>query len=385
MITFHLYLFVFSLMLFLLRHRINYSHRRWLIAGVILASVLVPLVKTSLPRNIGQISLVLPEVYASSQAKMNSLGAMNWLLVIWVAGSLISGLVLLSRWRKLNGVKRRALETTDESYLLHPKDEYLGAFCFGNRIFLPRNVDEHMRSHMRIHEQQHLRHFHSYERLFIELLKVVFWFNPAVYLLENAMKQLHERQADAQCTNEVDTAEYIDALLSSAMGMKGIHRFVQPFSTKKHIKTRIMMIHKKERGGFAIAMMGLCLIGMLAVQSCTKTAEAQTESTKITDKTVTSAAEYPGGMEAMFEYVGANLKYPKDEASKGTEGMVYVGFTIDANGEVKDVNIKKGLSKAFDDAAIELVESFPKWTPAMDGRTAVASELTLPIKFVLED
>ena len=53
--------------------------------------------------------------------------------------------------------------------------------------------------------------------------------------------------------------------------------------------------------------------------------------------------EYPGGMEAMFKYIGENLKYPASAKEKGIEGTVVVKFVVNKDGSISDAEILKGI------------------------------------------
>ncbi|MGB1031076.1 MAG: TonB family protein [Flavobacteriales bacterium] len=378
---FHLYLFIWAGLLWGLQNRIDYTYRKPLIFGGILFIGLISQINYSLPASM--VLVTLPEVrLAASDTQTSS--SIPWFFVVWAIGAVSSFLILLGKLNVVYSIKKRSVSKGDGCFELSTKDSSLGAFSFWNWIFIPKCEDSEMLECMLVHEQVHRKEKHSIERFIMEVLKLLFWFNPAVYLLDQTLKQFHERQADAVSLTTLNRDQYVNALLSSSFGLKSIQGFVQPFSSKKHIKTRINMIYKPKMGFAAIGLMVAAAGMLLIAQGCSKRA-GETETRHKVEGSADVQAVYPGGNEAMFEHIFANLKYPKDEASEGIEGMVVVGFIVEANGEVSNAEVKKGLGEAFDNAAIEVVESFPKWTPSMKDGAAVATELTLPIKFVLED
>jgi protein TonB len=88
--------------------------------------------------------------------------------------------------------------------------------------------------------------------------------------------------------------------------------------------------------------------------------------------------EYPGGNEALQEYISLNLKYP---ALKEVSGKVFVSFVVDKKGKVTDVRVKNEVDPALSKEAIRLVKSMPLWTPGkLDGK-AVNVQMNLPIYF----
>lgn len=64
------------------------------------------------------------------------------------------------------------------------------------------------------HEMAHIKGFHTLDILFVELLKIIFWFNPAFYLFRKAILINHEYLADEQVLNSFkDVKGYQNQLL----------------------------------------------------------------------------------------------------------------------------------------------------------------------------
>jgi TonB family protein len=92
---------------------------------------------------------------------------------------------------------------------------------------------------------------------------------------------------------------------------------------------------------------------------------------------------YPGGMEALKNYLMATVQYPEEARKKGIEGKVYVQFVITKDGKITDAIIKRGVNEALDKEALRVVNTFPDWTPGIQGGKAVNAQVTLPIEFKL--
>jgi len=88
--------------------------------------------------------------------------------------------------------------------------------------------------------------------------------------------------------------------------------------------------------------------------------------------------EYPGGNEALQEYISLNLKYP---ALKEVSGKVFVSFVVDRKGKVIDVKVKNEVDAALAKEAIRLVKAMPLWTPGKLEGKPVNVQLNLPIYF----
>ena len=98
---------------------------------------------------------------------------------------------------------------------------------------------------------------------------------------------------------------------------------------------------------------------------------------------VEEQAEFPGGMEAMYAYIGKNLKYPEAAKEKGIEGRVFVSFIIEKDGSISNILVKRAIGGGCEEAAVEMVKNMPKWKPGKQRGKTVRFQFTLPIKFEL--
>ena len=95
--------------------------------------------------------------------------------------------------------------------------------------------------------------------------------------------------------------------------------------------------------------------------------------------------EFPGGLSAMYKFMGDNINYPTVSAEAGSQGQAYVNFTIEKNGKITDVKILGGSAdKRCKKEAARVVESMPKWKPGEQGGKRVRVSYTLPVRFVLD-
>lgn len=95
-------------------------------------------------------------------------------------------------------------------------------------------------------------------------------------------------------------------------------------------------------------------------------------------------AGYPGGLEAMSNYIAKSVVYPEKAKADGVQGKVYVQFVVEPDGSVGDVTVLRGVGGECDDEALRVVRSMPKWQPAMFKGKPVRSKYVLPINFKLQ-
>ncbi len=100
---------------------------------------------------------------------------------------------------------------------------------------------------------------------------------------------------------------------------------------------------------------------------------------------VDSMPEFPGGQEALVEYLSKNIKYPEAAIEAGIQGAVYVSFTVDADGAIRDALVMRGIGGGCDEEALRVVNSMPLWEPGMQRGEAVMVKYRMPIRFRLRD
>ena len=93
---------------------------------------------------------------------------------------------------------------------------------------------------------------------------------------------------------------------------------------------------------------------------------------------------YPGGDAALMGYLRDNIKYPTVAAENGVQGRVVVGFVVERDGSITDVNILRGVDPSLDREAMRVVKNMPRWTPGKQNGSAVRVKYQVPVSFRLQ-
>lgn len=94
--------------------------------------------------------------------------------------------------------------------------------------------------------------------------------------------------------------------------------------------------------------------------------------------------EYPGGMKALFQYLGESIEYPAMAKDAHIQGKVFITFVVSRNGEITEVEVLRGIGGGCDEEAIRVVKNMPKWNPGKQRGRAVKVQYNLPINFILK-
>ena len=94
--------------------------------------------------------------------------------------------------------------------------------------------------------------------------------------------------------------------------------------------------------------------------------------------------EFPGGVNAMIQFLSTNVRYPKKAFLNEVQGKVVVSFVVSKNGSIGDAMIAKSVDPELDAEALRVVQAMPNWTPGKKNGEPVAVRYTVPIQFKLE-
>jgi periplasmic protein TonB len=93
--------------------------------------------------------------------------------------------------------------------------------------------------------------------------------------------------------------------------------------------------------------------------------------------------EFPGGKDALAKFIAENILYPEVAKKDGVQGKVFISFTVDKKGEVKDAEIARGVHDLLDNEAVRVIEELPAWKPGKQDGNVVDVRFTMPIQFAL--
>ena len=90
-----------------------------------------------------------------------------------------------------------------------------------------------------------------------------------------------------------------------------------------------------------------------------------------------------GGIGEFRQYVQKKLHYPRKAREQKLEGVVFVRFTIDTDGEVSEVKIVRGVDPLLDKEALRVIWNSPSWKTGRQRGRPVRVDFTLPVQFEL--
>jgi len=167
----------------------------------------------------------------------------------YIIGAVVLLLILLFRLYQLYRLTASQNKVVNKRYKVVYLNQSDTAFSFFNYLFIGTNANQ---AEMIIrHELVHIRQKHSADVIFIELLKIINWFNPFIYLMQHSLRAIHEYIADEITANGgTDTITYSSFLVNNAYGLGG-SAITHSFFNYNLLKKRIIMLHQKRSGKLA--------------------------------------------------------------------------------------------------------------------------------------
>jgi TonB family protein len=92
----------------------------------------------------------------------------------------------------------------------------------------------------------------------------------------------------------------------------------------------------------------------------------------------------PGNEEALYDYIGRNLRYPDSAKVNGIQGKVVVRFYVTSKGNVTGHEVINSINPDLDAEALRVIKTITRFEPGyMDGKPKTVS-YEVPISFVLK-
>lgn len=397
--------------------------RRVTLMAMLAAAFVVPLVDIGwwVEEHASTVNLVeaYQEVMLPTVVVTGDMGRFPWMrlcsaiYMIGVAVLLTRVLVqLLAIFRRVRTSERMELMDSEVCRM----DDDTSPFSFFKWIFVnPDAQNETQLREIMVHEQTHVRQWHSVDILLMELCSILCWWNPFVWLMRREVRLNLEFLADDHVvTMGSERKSYQYHLLGLAYG-KNVATISNNFNVLP-LKLRIKMMNKKRTNGLGrtkyvlVPAVAVALLVASNIESVARTwngAKASVVTENMNEvawsapgDTLTAAPievapddkvfdvvekmpSFPGGQQGLIQFLQQNMKYPEEAQKKGIEGRVMAQFVVDASGKVRDVEIARSVDPLLDAEALRVIQLMPDWEPGMQKGHKVNVKYTVPISFRL--
>lgn len=401
------WLILFSLYYFFLRKETFFNANRFYLLFSLLLGLIIPwimpLIQNGIASNIiNMVSFTLPieEISFETESTSQSGFVLTWwhlVMALYSLGVAFFTIQFSNGIYQIIRLKKHGQTISNGQYKLIYHSNISAPFSFGKWLFLPQNqLSKSDEEKIIQHELVHIQSQHSFDILLVEVLGILFWFNPLLRLFHTALKEVHEYAADQHVTRSIPVKNYGQLLLQQAfpdVELRLVHNFNQ-----SQLKNRIKMMTKKRSSKSAIMKYALILPALFAL---TIVFSAYTlDGTSSGDPVYGEVDQMPTlkgcensdqkaatkcSNQKIVQLVYSQVKYPKAAYAKSIEGLAVVSFVVSKEGKVKEVKIVKdleeGCGQAAYDAVYTMVTNNTEWNAGVHKGKKVNVEMKLPVRF----
>jgi beta-lactamase regulating signal transducer with metallopeptidase domain len=186
-----------------------------------------------------------PSYTNSNTSKAIVISTKTVLIFIYLTGVFVSLFLFIYSIYSVLRLFKKSQKTTlyGIQVMIHNGD--IPAFSFRRRILISRHDYDTDADAILTHELSHIRHGHFYDLILMEMVKIIYWFNPLIYRMGRDLKDIHEFQADEYTLNSgIDSAKYQLLIIKKCVG----HQSFALANSFNHcqIKKRITMMNKSK-------------------------------------------------------------------------------------------------------------------------------------------
>ncbi|MBX2966406.1 MAG: TonB family protein [Cyclobacteriaceae bacterium] len=248
-----------GLLLFLLLYKIllsketQFSYRRFYLLGGVILSLVFPWLTVSSPVEvIPTLSETLPAYWLPQSAEQvqqySSVPTLTfWEIVVRLYIFVVTLLLIRFAYYVVSLV-REARKSRNNNRVIEVEQPSFVAFSFFNLIFISKafTLNESDKQRILQHERVHINNWHSLDIVLIELVRILFWFNPLLRYYKKEMSMVHEFEADEVASSGSEQQEQYCNLLARSALESSSYALANHFNNSLTLK-RITMIRTLKR------------------------------------------------------------------------------------------------------------------------------------------
>ncbi|WP_159468963.1 energy transducer TonB [Dyadobacter sp. 3J3] len=241
--------------LFFRKHTFFVWNRAYLIGSLLISFLLpvisIPETEQATPTLFYSVSAVT-EVPFSATTEIYAPKTFDWIEWVWLFAAIGSFFMLKklfkSFWDLRQIISQGDLIQQPDFNLILLSDNKTGSFSFLKWLVLNRYDYENNPDPILRHEMVHIQQRHSLDILLIEIIKVVFWFNPVIWFYKVSLQEVHEFLADEAAPNRDHYARF---LVSYSLAVP-VTLLTNHFFNSSTLKSRIKMIYKNRNSRWSL-------------------------------------------------------------------------------------------------------------------------------------
>ncbi|GGE63234.1 outer membrane transport energization protein TonB [Pedobacter psychrotolerans] len=273
------------------------------------------------------------------------------------------------------------------------------AFSFFSRKVIDENLP--LSNVIDVHEDTHVKQWHTLDILFFEVLGILTWINPFIYLYKKSIKNIHEFLADQQAAEfQGDKADYAMLILSHSFGVSP-NSLTNGFFEKSLIKKRIFMLQKERskkmaimKYGFFIPLFAILIIFSSAtirknkklialsdqiplekpieiMQDMVAPKNESLNETSSKNVILSSGEKVDANWNGFYRFLARTIKYPSEAHQNNLQGNAQIKFTLQ-NNKVTQISSVVDLGDGCNEEVMKAILSYRSFKNVPNGKYTLA-------------
>ncbi len=194
------------------------------------------------------------------------------IVVFFLGVFIVAGRIVWSVTQVVRLIMHSERHPQDDGIVIAVTDKQVAPFSWMRYIVLNASDFELQDPAIMAHERGHIRYRHSLDVLLVDTLTALQWFNPAIWMLRQDLRAIHEYEADAAVLSQgINMRQYLYLLIQKA-AVNGGYSIANGI-THSTLKNRInMMLNNKKSNG----MSWLKLLALLPIMGTFLALNAET-------------------------------------------------------------------------------------------------------------
>jgi len=240
---------MFAYYLLFLKDKTFHHYNRFYLLFLVIISLVLPLVKVSyFTIETNKNLYLLLSGFNQSQPQTTNYDITIYSVLYTIIGVVSIALLirLIQGILKINSIKNQFPNETIEGIKFYQTNLNNAPFSFFRNLFWKKSIEINSPVGQQIlkHEMVHIEQKHSWDKLLMQLVKSIFWFNPVFYFINKEINLIHEYLADNKAVKKSDTKAFAQMLLESHFS-GSVLPVTSPFLSS-NLKKRLTMITKNQ-------------------------------------------------------------------------------------------------------------------------------------------
>lgn len=271
-----------------LKDRTFHHYNRFYLLLAIVISLLLPLIRVddfTIEVN-NDVYLLLDKIHFNTQNNVsngnlyfNIIFAALGVVSLYFLGKLIYGIFRIQQFKQqfqkesFDGINFYRTNLNEAPF------SYFKNLFWKNTITLDSDVGKQVLKHEMVHIEQK----HSFDKILIEVVTAIFWFNPFFHIIKREISLIHEYLADKKAVKNSDTKAFAQMLLASHFSGTQLPA-ASPFLSS-NLKKRLKMLQKpKTKFGYARRILALPVLFTIAFAYLVNAKNREIEETNLSIK-----------------------------------------------------------------------------------------------------